>query len=409
MPGGGGMGGGLRSFLTLDDLELEGRRVLLRSDLNVPLRNGKVADDFRIRAAAPTVGRLREAGAAVAVCSHLGRPGGRVDEGLRLAPAAEALAEAGGFPVEYARDVAGPDAARLVDAVRPGGVVLLENTRFHPGEAANDPALAAALAEGMDLFVLDAFGSAHRAHASTAGVAAHLRSAAGPLLTAELEAFRVLTEDPPRPYAVVLGGAKVSDKLPLIEALLPRVDAMLIGGGMCFSLLAARGLEVGSSLVEPDHLEPLRGLLAGEAGERIILPVDAAAADRFAPDAGCSVVDVESIGEGRMGLDIGPRTAEQFAEVVAGAGSVFWNGPMGVFEWERFRAGTAAVAEAVASSEAFSAAGGGDTAAALRLLGLEGGVTHLSTGGGAGLQLLEGRTLPGVAALERWAPRPPEP
>ena len=409
MDGGGGAGGGLRSFLTLDDLEPEGRRVLLRSDLNVPLRGGKVADDFRIRAAAPAVGRLREAGAAVVVCSHLGRPGGRVEEGLRLAPAAEALAAVGGFPVECARDLAGADAARLVDAARPGDVVLLENTRFHPGEAANDPALAAALAEGMDLFVLDAFGSAHRAHASTAGVAARLRSAAGPLLVEELEAFRVLMEDPPRPFVVVLGGAKVSDKLPLIEALLPRVDAMLIGGGMCFSLLAARGCEVGLSLVEPDHLESLRELMAGEAGQRIALPVDAAAADRFAPDAAFSAVDVESIGEGRMGLDIGPRTAERFAEVIAGAGSVFWNGPMGVFEWERFRAGTAAVAEAIASSEAFSAAGGGDSAAALRLLGLEGGVTHLSTGGGAGLELLQGRTLPGVAALERWARRPPKP
>lgn len=409
MDSGGGTGGGSRPFLTLDDLELEGRRVLLRSDLNVPLRGGRVADDFRIRAAAPAVGRLREAGAAVVVCSHLGRPGGRVEEGLRLAPAAEALAAVGGFPVESARDVVGADAARLVDAARPGDVVLLENTRFHPGETADDPALAAALAEGVDLFVLDAFGSAHRAHASTSGVAARLRSAAGPLLVEELEAFRVLTEDPPRPFVVVLGGAKVSDKLPLIEALLPRVDAMLVGGGMCFSLLAARGCEVGLSPVEPDHLEPLRELMAGEAGERIVLPVDAAAADRFAPDAACSVVGVESIGKGRTGLDIGPRTAERFAEVIAGAGSVFWNGPMGVFEWERFRAGTAAVAEAMASSEAFSAVGGGDSAAALRLLGLEEGVTHLSTGGGAGLELLQGRTLPGVAALEKWTRRPPKP
>ena len=388
----------MRPFLTLDDLEVEGRRVLVRSDLNVPLRGGKVADDFRIRAAAPAIRRLREAGAAVAVCSHLGRPGGRVDEGLRLAPAAEALAAAGGFPVEAAGDAADGR------AVRPGEVILLENTRFHPGEAANDPALAEALAEGMDLFVLDAFGSAHRAHASTAGVAALLKSAAGPLLAAELDAFRVLTDGPPRPYVVVLGGAKASDKLPLIEALLPRVDAMLVGGGMCFSLLAAQGVEVGSSLVEPGLLDSLRELTAGKAGGRIVLPVDAAAADRFAPYARFSLVGVESIGEGRMGLDIGPRTAERFAEIIAGAGSVFWNGPMGVFEWERFRPGTAAVAEALAgASAAYSVAGGGDTAAALRLLGLEGGPSHLSTGGGAGLALLEGRALPGVEALSRWA------
>ena len=398
----GGKEGFRRPFLTLDDLEVEGRRVLVRSDLNVPLQGGKVADDFRIRAAAPAVARLREAGAAVAVCSHLGRPGGRVDEELRLAPVAEALAEIGGFPVRAVEAVGG--APEGGGGVRPGEVVLLENTRFHPGETANDPAWAAELAEGMDLFVLDAFGSAHRAHASTAGAAALLKSAAGPLLAAELDAFRVLTDDPPRPYAVVLGGAKISDKLPLIEALLPRVDAMLVGGGMCFSLLAAQGLDVGSSLVEPAGLDSLRELTAGEAGGRIVLPVDAVAADRFAPGAGYSAVEVESIGEGRMGLDIGPRTAERFAETIRGAGSVFWNGPMGVFEWEAFRAGTAAVAEAVAESDAFSAVGGGDTAAALRMLGLEGGPSHLSTGGGAGLALLEGRPLPGVEALARWAP-----
>ncbi len=402
MDPGGGKGGLRRPFLTLDDLEVEGRRVLVRSDLNVPLQGGKVADDFRLRAAAPAIARLREAGAAVAVCSHLGRPGGRVDEELRLAPVAEALAEVGGFPVRAVGAAGGaPDGG---GGVRPGEVVLLENTRFHPGEAANDPARAAALAEGMDLFVLDAFGSAHRAHASTAGVASLLKSAAGPLLAAELDAFRVLTDDPPRPYVVVLGGAKISDKLPLIEALLPRVDALLVGGGMCFSLLAARGIDVGSSLVEAAGLDSLRELTAGEAGGRIALPVDAAAADRFDPGARCSVVDVESIGEGRMGLDIGPRTAGRFAEIIRGAGSVFWNGPMGVFEWEAFRAGTAAVAEAVADTDAFSAAGGGDTAAALRMLGLEGGPSHLSTGGGAGLQLLEGRPLPGVEALARWAP-----
>lgn len=390
-------------FLTLADLEVEGLRVLVRCDLNVPIENGRVADDFRLRAAVPTIDLLRRSGAVVIVCSHLGRPGGRTDGALRLAPVAAALAEAGGFPVRMSGDTVGPDATGLVEGARAGDVILLENTRFNPGETANEPGFAAALAEHADLFVLDAFGSAHRAHASTVGVASHLKSAAGPLLVRELEAFRTLMDDPPRPFTVLLGGAKISDKLPLIRALLPRVDAMLVGGGMCFSLLAADGYEVGDSLVEPDHYESLAGILHGEWGDRLVLPLDIVAADRFAADATATTLDATSMEEGSMGLDIGPRTAERFAEVVGGSAAVFWNGPMGVFEWEPFRSGTAAVATAVAGSHAFTVAGGGDSVAALRMLGREDDLDHLSTGGGAGLELLQGRVLPGVEALGGWS------
>lgn len=391
-------------LLTLDDLEVAGRRVLVRSDLNVPLESGAVADDFRIRATAPTIERLRDSGAVVIVCSHLGRPAGRIDPALSLAPVAEALAEIVGSRVRAARDTVGEDAARLIQMAAPGEVILLENTRFHPGEASGDPDFAAALSRHADLFVLDAFGSAHRAHASTVGVAGRLRSAAGPLLVRELESFGRLIGDPPRPFTVVLGGAKVSDKLPLLRALLPRVDAMLVGGGMCFSLLAAEGYEVGESLVEPDRLDSLRRMLRGEHGDRVVVPADVVGADRFGPDAAAAVSDAASMAEETVGLDIGPQTVDQFARVISGSGSVFWNGPMGVFEWERFRAGTAGVAGAMAASGAFTVVGGGDSVAALRLLGREGDVSHLSTGGGAGLQLLEGRELPALRALEGWGP-----
>ena len=390
-------------MLTVGELDVEGCRVLVRSDLNVPLSGGEVADDFRLRSTLPTVDLLRRSGAVVVVCSHLGRPKGRIVEELRMAPVAAALSELGGFPVAAADDTVGPGARRLVGRASPGEVVLLENTRFHPGESTNDPQFASALADLADLFVLDAFGSAHRAHASTTGVATHLKAAAGLLLVRELEAFGTLMEDPLRPFTVLLGGAKISDKLPLIEALLPRVDAMLVGGGMCYSLLAVEGYEVGDSLLEPDYLDPLGDLMRGERGDHLVLPLDVVAADRFAPDATARTVGVEAMEKGLMGLDIGPRTAELFADVVAGSAAVFWNGPMGVFEWEPFRAGTAAVAAAVASSGAFTVAGGGDSVAALRLLGMERDVSHLSTGGGAGLELLQGRVLPAVQALEAWS------
>lgn len=388
-------------YLTIDDIEPSGFRVLVRSDLNVPLDGGRVADDFRIRAALPTIQALRERGARVVVCSHLGRPKGP-DPDLRMDPVAARLAEIGGFGVHKVDDVAGPRAAEAVEAMGPGDVVLLENTRFEPGETKNDPVLADRLAALCDLFVQDAFGSVHRAHASTVGVAERVRSVAGLLLVRELDAFSRFLGEPERPYVVVLGGAKVSDKLGVVRSLLPKTDAMLIGGGMCFTLLAAEGYEVGESLVEEEMLDTVREVLAGPGGDKIQLPTDVVVADRFAPDAPWRVTEAKAIPDEGVGLDIGPATAERFAAVVEGAGSVFWNGPMGVFEWEPFRAGTARVAQAMADTSAFTVVGGGDSVAALRMLGLEDRVSHVSTGGGAGLELLEGRPLPGVEVLERW-------
>ena len=389
-------------YLTLDDLALADRRVLIRSDLNVPLEGATVADDFRIRSALPTIAHVREAGAVTVVCSHLGRPKGQVVEDLRMAPVAARLSELGGFPVQMATGVVGAEVEDLVANASAGDVILLENTRFEAGETANDPNLADALAGLADEFIHDAFGTAHRAHASTVGVAERLRSAAGPLLVREIEGLGTLLSDPPRPFTVVLGGAKISDKLPVIEALLPLVDSMLVGGGMCFTLLAAEGFEIGDSLVEPDQVEPLTELMRSEYGDRLVLPRDVVVGDRFAEDAVFETVGVGSMQPGWMGLDIGPETAERFSHTVRGSGSVFWNGPMGVFEWRPFRAGTEAVAAAMAACEGFTVAGGGDSVAALRSLSLEDALSHMSTGGGAGLELLEGRTLPAVAALERW-------
>ncbi len=392
----------MHRFLTLDDLELDGTRVLLRADLNVPVSDGRVEDDFRLLAALPTIERLRTAGSRVVVCSHLGRPRG-LDPAMSLAPVGKRLAELGGFEVKQAADVVGPSARSEVNALEPGEVLLLENTRFEPGETKNDPQLAAALAALADVFVLDAFGTAHRAHASTVGVAELLRAAAGPLMVRELEALSRLLEDPPHPYIVVLGGAKVSDKLPVMRSLLPKVDAMLVGGGMCFTLLKAEGYEVGTSLVEEDLVDSLDDVLRGEYGSRVNLPTDVIVADRFAADAEARVKKTNDIQDDEMGLDIGPETSAHFASVIRGAAAVFWNGPMGVFEWEQFRAGTQAVAAAVADSPGFTVAGGGDSVAALRMLGLADRLSHVSTGGGAGLEYLEGKVLPGVAVLERWA------
>ncbi len=387
---------------TLDDVDPRGRRVLVRADLNVPLDDGRVTDDFRIRAALPTIRALREGGAVVVVCSHLGRPKGW-DESLSTAPVAAAMAELAGFDVRHVGDVAGPAATTAIADAEPGDVLLLENTRFEPGETKNDPELAARLGSMVDLFVLDAFGSAHRAHASTVGVTEHVESVAGPLLMAEVDALGRLLTDPPRPFVVVLGGAKVSDKLGVIEHLLPRVDGMLIGGGMCFTALAARGHTVGDSLLEEDFVGKMTELLDGEHGDKVLLPTDVVIADRFAPDAEHRTVPVAEIPDGWQGLDIGPSTIEAFEKRIAEAGSVFWNGPMGVFEFEAFRAGTEAVARAVADADGFTVVGGGDSVAAIRLLGLDDGPDHVSTGGGAGLEFLEGQELPGVAALESGA------
>jgi len=371
-------------YLTLDDVEVSGKKVLVRSDLNVPLEGGAVSDDFRIRAALPTLERLAGAGADVTVCSHLGRPKGE-DPALSLRPVAEAM-----------------DAMTELDVgfESGGDITVLENTRFDEGETSNDEATAEQLANGFDLFVQDAFGSVHRAHASTVGVAELVESVAGPLLHEELESLGRFLTDTGRPYTVVLGGAKVSDKLAVIENLLPKVDRMLIGGGMCFTFLAALGHNVGDSLVEEAMIDQVAGLADDD---RIALPTDVVIADSFSEEADYAITVVSEIPDGWMGLDIGTDTAIDFANLIEDSASVFWNGPMGVFEWEAFRNGTELVARALAECEGFTAVGGGDSAAALRMLGLEDTVSHLSTGGGAGLELLEGKILPGVAVLERWA------
>jgi phosphoglycerate kinase len=373
-------------YLTLDDVDVGGLNVLVRSDLNVPLEDGKVSDDFRIQAALPTLERLVESGARVSVCSHLGRPDGP-EASLSLRPVAARMAELSKYEVDF---------------LSGGDITVLENTRFDDGETTNDHQFATELADGVDLFVQDAFGSVHRAHASTVGVAEIVKSVAGPLLDAELKALNRFLEDPERPYVLVLGGAKVSDKLGVIENLLPRVDAMLIGGGMCFTLLAAKGVDVGASMVEEEMLESVKHLLEGPASSKIILPSDIVVADRFADDAQHRTVYVKEIPAGWIGLDIGKESILLFESVIRTAETVFWNGPMGVFEWPAFRAGTEAVARAIVDTTAFTAVGGGDSAAALRQMGLDDAVSHLSTGGGAGLELLEGKTLPGVAVLERW-------
>ena len=391
----------MSSYPTLDALDVAGRTVLVRADLNVPLADGAVTDDFRILASLRTIGELRGRGATVVVCSHLGRPRG-ADPAFSMAPVAARLAELGGFVVHAAPDVAGPGAAATVAAASPREVVLLENTRYEAGETTNDPALADALAGLADVFVLDAFGTAHRAHASTVGVAGRLRSAAGRLLDDEIAAFETLLHDPERPFVVLLGGAKVSDKLGVMQALLPKVDVMLVGGAMCFTLLAAEGYDVGTSRVEADMVDEVRRVLEGEFGGRVSLPVDVVAAEEFAADAEHRLVPALDIPDGMMGLDIGPETIDRFGAIIGGCDTLFWNGPMGVFEWEAFATGTRAVARAVAEAEAYTVAGGGDSVAALRSFGMEGEVSHLSTGGGAGLELLESGTLPGIEALERW-------
>ncbi len=391
----------MKNLLTVDDLDPSAATILVRSDLNVPIADGRVEDDFRIRASLPTIERLRAAGAVVVVASHLGRPKG-VDPTLSLAPVASEMADLGGFPVNMLDAVVSDDVAAAIRAGRPGDVFMLENTRFEPGETKNDSQLAAALASLADAFVLDAFGSAHRAHASTVGVADHIRSVAGPLLLDEVTALSRLLDDPPRPFTVLLGGAKVSDKLGVIHALMPKVDRMLIGGGMCFTLLVAEGYEVGTSLFEPDRLADVEELLRGPYGGRIVLPRDLVVADRFAEDAEPQVVARDAIPDDAMGLDIGPVTAREFAQLVRDSAGVFWNGPMGVFEWEAFRRGTEVVADAFRGHDGFTVVGGGDSVAAVRMLGVEADISHVSTGGGAGLEMLEGRELPGLVALERW-------
>jgi phosphoglycerate kinase len=398
---------------TLDDLLAEGvsgRRVLVRSDLNVPLDGTRITDDGRIRASVPTISRLADAGARVVVTAHLGRPKGAPDPAYSLRPVADRLAELLGREVAFAADTAGDGAAATVDKLADGGVAVLENVRFEAGETSKDDtereAFAdrlAALVGSSGAYVDDAFGAVHRKHASVYDVARRLPAYAGDLLLGELRVLSRLTghgEQLRRPYVVVLGGSKVSDKLGVISALLPKVDRLLVGGGMCFTFLKARGFDVGASLLEDDQVETCRRLLRRD-GDRIGLPSDLVVAADISPDAQTQLVDIDQIPAGQKGLDVGPVTAATFGGAVSDAGTVFWNGPMGVFEVAPFAEGTRAVAESIAVSNAFTVVGGGDSAAAVRQLGIgEHRFDHISTGGGASLEYLEGRTLPGVAVLE---------
>ena len=377
---------------TLDDLDVEGKRVFLRVDFNVPLEDGRITDDARIRGALPTIEALRERGARLLLAAHLGRPKDR-DPKLSLAPIAERLGELlGGADVQLAPDL---------DHVPDGDLVMLENVRYEPGETRNDPVLADGLAALADAYVNDAFGAAHRAHASTEGVAHRLPSAAGLLMQREVDTLTGILESPGRPLVAIVGGAKVTDKIGVLEAFLQRADTILIGGAMCFPFFSAQGHEVGDSLCEAEGVEPARRALAAAAGGacRLELPDDLVLGDRFAADAQRRELDGVDVPAGWMGLDVGPRTAARYAAEVAKAGTVFWNGPMGAFELAPFAAGTRAVAEAVADAPGTTVVGGGDSAAALQRFGLADRVTHLSTGGGASLELLEGKALPGVEAL----------
>ena len=390
------------SVRSLSDLDLAGKRVLVRVDFNVPMDadTGAIGDDTRIRAALPTIEAIRTAGGTAVLMSHLGRPKGEVVESARLAPVGARLAELLGAPVTALTESVGEAVEAAVAAAEPGAVVLLENVRFHPGETKGDMDLAAAFAKLGDVFVLDAFGTAHRDHASVCGVARLLPSAAGLLLEKELEAFGRVLNDPERPLVAILGGAKVSDKLKVVDNLIDRVDALIVGGGMAYTFLRAQGVGVGASLVQEDMLDSVTASLARatERGVEVVLPSDHVVAPSFAADAPASVV-TGAIPDGSMGLDIGPASRERCAAVIAKARTVVWNGPMGVFEWEPFAAGTIAVARAVADCPGYTVVGGGDSVAAVERFDLAAQMDHISTGGGASLELLEGVTLPGIAAL----------
>jgi len=384
---------------TIRDIPVGGKRVLVRVDFNVPLAEGRVADDTRIQAALPTIQYLLDRGARVILMSHLGRPKGQVREELRMGPVGEHLAGLLGRPVKALTDCVGPDVVAAVAAMKDGEVILLENLRFHPEERANEPDFARELASLADVYVNDAFGTAHRAHASTAGVPEYLPAVAGLLMEKELDFLGKALESPEHPYVAILGGAKISDKIGVVQSLLQQADALLIGGGMANTFLKAQGFEVGDSLVEDDSLGVARELLA-QAGDRLRLPVDVVIADAFSADAQRQVVLADQVPAGWRILDIGPQTVERFGEIIEQAKTLFWNGPMGVFEFPRFAGGTFAVARLVAESPGITIIGGGDSVAAVNQAGVADRISHISTGGGASLEFLEGKLLPGVAALE---------
>ncbi len=386
---------------TVRDVDVAGQRVFVRVDFNVPLDQGRITDDHRITASLPTITYLCEHGAMVVLASHLGRPKG-VDDALRMDPIARRLGELLHRPVRKLNDCVGPSVASALQEMRPGDIVLLENLRFHPGEEANDPAFARALAAPVQLFVNDAFGTAHRAHASTVGVPSLVPAVAGFLMERELTYLGKVLEAPTRPLVVILGGKKVDDKIGVIRNLLRLAQTMLIGGGMCYTFLRAAGARIGGSLCDEERLGLARELMADSdrRGVRLMLPLDVVAAQGLAADAPVRVVDARAIPDGWIGLDIGPRTEAAFGAPIAAAGTILWNGPMGVFELPPFAGGTRAIARAVAESCAESIVGGGDTASAVEQFGFAAQITHVSTGGGATLEFMEGKVLPGVAALQ---------
>ena len=388
---------------TIKDVDVRGKRVLVRVDFNVPLHEGSVVDDTRVRAALPTLRYLVDHGARVIIMSHLGRPSGASDPRYSLRPVRRVLQRLLGRNVVFVDDIVGREAHEAVDRMVDGEILMLENVRFHPGEKANDAGFAAELASLGDVYVNDAFGAAHRAHASTTGLADHLPAYAGLLLAREVETLTGMLADPERPFVAILGGSKVSDKFGVIDRLLDSVDVLIIGGGMCFTLLVAKGVEVGRSLVEEEWVEPARGMLekASAKGVEMLLPVDFVVAADIADDADTAIVGREEIPADMMGLDIGPTSIELLKGAISVARTIFWNGPMGVFEMKPFEAGTREVASAVArNNRAVSVIGGGDSVAALRKFGLEERVTFVSTGGGASMKLLEGTSLPGLEALQ---------
>ncbi len=386
---------------TVENLDVKGKKVLVRCDFNVKMENGVITSDKRIVAALPTIKYLIENGAKVILCSHLGRPKGEVNPEFSMKPVAECLAGYLGQEVKLADDVVGESAKALAAELKDGEVMLLENVRFEKGETKNDPELSKQLADLAELFVSDAFGTVHRAHSSTAGVAAHLPSAVGFLIQKELEVMGGALENPVRPLVAVLGGAKVSDKIGVIENLIEKCDTIIIGGGMAYTFFKAMGHEIGTSICENDKLDLARALMAKarEKGVNFLLPVDNTIGKEYKEDTLCMRIYSDSIPDGWMGLDIGATSQELFAKSIQGAGTVIWNGPMGVSEWANFAAGTTAVAQAIADSGAISIIGGGDSAAAIKKLGFADKMTHISTGGGASLEFLEGKELPGIACI----------
>ena len=384
---------------TIRDIDVKGKKVLVRVDFNVPIKDGKIKDDTRIKGAIPTIEYLLDHGAAVILCSHLGRPKTATDIEFTLKPVGEHLAKLLGKPVKFVTDCIGPIADAAAKALKPGEVLLLENTRFHPEEEKNDPGMAKQLASLADIYVNDAFGTAHRAHASTEGVAHILPGVAGFLMEKEIKYLSAAIDDPKRPFVAILGGAKISDKIGVIKHLLTKADSILIGGGIANTFFKAQGYPVGDSLVEPDALDTAKEILT-QSGTKLHLPVDVVIADKFDNDANMKTMSVGAIPDGWRILDIGPETVAKFAKTIKGCGTIVWNGPMGVFEFPKFAKGTFEIAKAVADSGAISIVGGGDSVSAIQQSGLASKITHISTGGGASLEMLEGLPLPGVVALQ---------